>query len=80
MISLVVNGQKHRVDVEPDQSGRAHHRQDPRGRAVIETVASKADWTPGFRSNGRHGRGIGFARYKGGNCVSGVPTRPAVRK
>jgi nicotinate dehydrogenase subunit B len=47
---------------------RLRHLQDPRGRAVIETAAAKAGWTPGLKSDGRHGRGIGFARYKNSSC------------
>jgi CO/xanthine dehydrogenase Mo-binding subunit len=47
---------------------RLRHLKDPRGRAVIETAASKAGWKPGFKSDGTHGRGIGFARYKNLAC------------
>ncbi|HKD30978.1 MAG TPA: molybdopterin cofactor-binding domain-containing protein [Xanthobacteraceae bacterium] len=43
---------------------RLAHLRDPRGRAVIETVAKKAGWKPGERSGGGKGRGIGFAKYK----------------
>jgi nicotinate dehydrogenase subunit B len=47
---------------------RLAHLKDPRGRAVIEAVATKANWKPGEagrNGDGRLlGRGIGFARYK----------------
>jgi nicotinate dehydrogenase subunit B len=47
---------------------RLRHLKDPRARAVIELAAAKADWRPGFRSDGKHGRGFGFARYKNLSC------------
>jgi CO/xanthine dehydrogenase Mo-binding subunit len=47
---------------------RLRHLADPRGRAVIETAAAKAGWTTGLHSDGRHGRGIGFAKYKNLSC------------
>jgi CO/xanthine dehydrogenase Mo-binding subunit len=47
---------------------RLRHLQDPRGRAVIEAAAAKAHWQPGFTSDGIHGRGFGFARYKNLSC------------
>jgi CO/xanthine dehydrogenase Mo-binding subunit len=43
---------------------RRTHLKDPRARAVIDAVASKAGWKPGERSRGGKGRGIGFAKYK----------------
>jgi nicotinate dehydrogenase subunit B len=43
---------------------RRAHLNDPRARAVIETVAKNAGWRPGERSGGGKGRGIGFAKYK----------------
>jgi nicotinate dehydrogenase subunit B len=43
---------------------RLAHLKDPRARAVIETVARKADWKPGEQAAGNRGRGIGFAKYK----------------
>jgi nicotinate dehydrogenase subunit B len=43
---------------------RRAHLNDPRARAVIETVAKNAGWKPGERSGGGKGRGIGFAKYK----------------
>jgi CO/xanthine dehydrogenase Mo-binding subunit len=43
---------------------RLRHLGDPRARAVIEAVASKAGWRPKEAGDGRRGRGIGFARYK----------------
>jgi nicotinate dehydrogenase subunit B len=43
---------------------RLRHMKDPRARAVIETCAQKAGWKPGQKSDGTHGRGIAFAKYK----------------
>ncbi len=43
---------------------RLRHLSDPRAKAVIEAVASKAGWRPKQSGDGRHGRGIGFAKYK----------------
>ena len=43
---------------------RLKHLEDPRAKAVIEAVATKAGWTPGAKGDGRRGRGIGFAKYK----------------
>jgi nicotinate dehydrogenase subunit B len=43
---------------------RLRHMKNPRARAVIETCAQKAGWTPGAKSDGSHGRGIAFAQYK----------------
>jgi len=37
---------------------------DPRAKAVIEAVAARAAWKAGEKSDGRRGRGLGFARYK----------------
>jgi CO/xanthine dehydrogenase Mo-binding subunit len=45
---------------------RLRHLTDPRARAVIEIVASKAGWRRGEKGDGTRGRGIGFARYKNG--------------
>jgi nicotinate dehydrogenase subunit B len=42
---------------------RLRHLTDPRARAVIEGVAEKA-WKGTKASDGRRGRGIGFAQYK----------------
>ena len=47
---------------------RLRHLKDPRARAVIEVAAAKADWLPGFKSDGMHGRGLGFAKYKNLCC------------
>jgi CO/xanthine dehydrogenase Mo-binding subunit len=47
---------------------RLRHLKDPRARAVIETAAAKSGWKPGFKSDGTHGRGIGFAKYKNLSC------------
>lgn len=41
---------------------RLRHLDDPRARAVIETVATMAGW--GSATGPDHGRGIGYARYK----------------
>ena len=38
--------------------------QDERAREVIAAAARLARWQPRQPSNGTHGRGIGFARYK----------------
>jgi CO/xanthine dehydrogenase Mo-binding subunit len=43
---------------------RLRHLDDPRARAVIETVADKAGWRNKRPRDGRHGRGIAFAQYK----------------
>jgi nicotinate dehydrogenase subunit B len=43
---------------------RLAHLGDPRARAVIDAVAKQAGWKPGEKGDGRHGRGIGFAKYK----------------
>ena len=43
---------------------RLKHLDDPRAKAVIEAVATKAGWQPGAKGDGRRGRGIGFAKYK----------------
>jgi CO/xanthine dehydrogenase Mo-binding subunit len=43
---------------------RLAHTKDPRARAVIEAVAKAADWKAGEKGNGKHGRGMAFARYK----------------
>src|SRR5262249_11583945 len=43
---------------------RLRHMKDPRARAGIETCAQKAGWKPGQKSDGTHGRGIAFAKYK----------------
>jgi CO/xanthine dehydrogenase Mo-binding subunit len=51
---------------------RLRHLKDPRARAVIETVAAKADWRKGEKGDGARGRGVGFARYKNGACYLAV--------
>jgi nicotinate dehydrogenase subunit B len=43
---------------------RLRHLTDPRAKAVIEAVASKAGWRAKETGDGRRGRGIGFAKYK----------------
>jgi nicotinate dehydrogenase subunit B len=47
---------------------RLRYVKEPRARAVIEAAALKSGWKPGFRSDGVHGRGFGFARYKNLAC------------
>jgi nicotinate dehydrogenase subunit B len=51
---------------------RLAHMKDPRARAVIEAVASKAGWTTNEKGNGTRGRGIGFAKYKNLACYVAV--------
>jgi CO/xanthine dehydrogenase Mo-binding subunit len=51
---------------------RLRHLEDPRARAVIETVAAKAGWRKGEKGDGARGRGVGFARYKNGACYLAV--------
>jgi nicotinate dehydrogenase subunit B len=51
---------------------RLAHIKEPRARAVIEAVARKAGWRDGEKGEGRHGRGIGFARYKNLACYVAV--------
>jgi CO/xanthine dehydrogenase Mo-binding subunit len=50
---------------------RLRHLKDPRGRAVIDAAARRADWTRWKPTEGR-GHGIGFARYKnlGAYCAA----------
>jgi nicotinate dehydrogenase subunit B len=43
---------------------RLAHLKDPRARAVLEMCARKAGWKPGQKSDGTHGRGVAFAKYK----------------
>lgn len=43
---------------------RLKHLDDPRARAVLTTVADRAHWVAGAKSDGVHGRGIGFCRYE----------------
>jgi CO/xanthine dehydrogenase Mo-binding subunit len=43
---------------------RLAHLKDPRGRAVLEAVAARANWQPREKGDGTRGRGIGFAKYK----------------
>ena len=43
---------------------RLAHLRDPRAQAVLQTAADKAGWMPGQKSDGRHGRGLAFCRYK----------------
>jgi len=55
------------VDADP-VAFRLRHLKDPRGRAVIETAAAKANWKRDSKSYGTHGRGFGFAKYKNLSC------------
>jgi CO/xanthine dehydrogenase Mo-binding subunit len=57
---------------------RLRHLRDPRARAVIETAAKKAEWKSGFKSDGTHGRGFGFARYKNLACYVACAAEVAV--
>jgi CO/xanthine dehydrogenase Mo-binding subunit len=43
---------------------RLRHLQDARARAVIEAAANRAGWESTRKSDGTHGRGIAFAKYK----------------
>ena len=43
---------------------RLAHLPDPRGRAVLQAAAEAAGWKPGAKSDGRHGRGVAYTRYK----------------
>jgi nicotinate dehydrogenase subunit B len=43
---------------------RLRHLDDPRARAVIQTVADKAKWSNPRARGGKQGRGIAFAQYK----------------
>lgn len=52
---------------------RLRHLQDERAKTVINAVAKNAAWNPGCQSDGIHGRGVAFARYKNiGNYVAVV--------
>lgn len=62
---------------------RLRHPRDARARAVIEQVAQACGWEQDKRSDGKRGRGIGFARYKSHGCyvavVAEVETETALR-
>lgn len=47
---------------------RLRYLKDPRARTVIETAASKSSWKHNLKSDGEHGRGFGFAKYKNLSC------------
>ncbi len=51
---------------------RLRHMKDPRARAVIETCAQKAGWNAGQKSDGSHGRGFAYSRYKNLACYVAV--------
>lgn len=57
---------------------RLRHTKDPRARAVIETCAQKAGWKPGQKSDGSHGRGFAYSRYKNLACYVAVVADVAV--
>jgi CO/xanthine dehydrogenase Mo-binding subunit len=43
---------------------RLRHLKDERAIAVLKAVSSRANWQPDFKSDGAHGYGVAFARYK----------------
>jgi len=43
---------------------RLAHLKDPRARAVVEAAARASNWGSNPSSDGRHGRGFAYARYK----------------
>jgi CO/xanthine dehydrogenase Mo-binding subunit len=43
---------------------RLQHLEDPRAREVLTSVAQKAGWAANAKSDGTHGRGVGFCRYE----------------
>ena len=43
---------------------RLRHLADPRARAVLQAAAQASGWRAGAPSDGAHGRGIAFGRYK----------------
>ncbi len=47
---------------------RLRHLKDPRARTVVEAVAARAPWKRKFKSDGTHGLGFGFAKYKNLAC------------
>lgn len=47
---------------------RLRHLDDPRSIAVLRAAADKAGWMPGAKSDGVHGRGVGFCRYETTKC------------
>jgi CO/xanthine dehydrogenase Mo-binding subunit len=51
---------------------RLKHLADPRAKAVIEAAAQAAAWQPGVASDGVHGRGIAFARYKNSSAYCAI--------
>jgi CO/xanthine dehydrogenase Mo-binding subunit len=51
---------------------RLRHLADARAKAVIETAAKAANWKPGAASDGVHGRGIAFARYKNSSAYCAI--------
>jgi CO/xanthine dehydrogenase Mo-binding subunit len=53
----------HAAGVDPVEF-RLRHLEDERARAVIETAARRARWTPGKQGDGSRGWGMAFARYK----------------
>jgi CO/xanthine dehydrogenase Mo-binding subunit len=57
---------------------RLRHLKDPRARAVVETTAQRAGWTPGRTGNGQSGWGFAFAKYKNLACYCAVAAEVAV--
>jgi len=61
---------------------RLDHLDDPRARAVIETVVARSGWRSAAKAEGQ-GRGLGFARYKNAAayfaCVAEVALRRDIR-
>src|SRR5690606_21648524 len=51
---------------------RLAHLSDPRGRAVLEAVASAAGWERRGELPAGHGLGIGYARYSGSSTYCAV--------
>lgn len=47
---------------------RLRYLKEPRARAVIESAAARGGWEKGFKTDGRRGRGFGFAKYKNLSC------------
>jgi len=57
---------------------RLRHLKDARGRAVVETTAQRAGWTPGRKGDGASGWGFAFAKYKNLACYCAVAAEVAV--
>lgn len=57
---------------------RLAHLSDKRAQAVIEAAAKAAGWKASDKADGRHGRGIGFARYKNAAAYIAVVAQVSV--